>query len=73
MFCLDHFSLKCIIKNFYLISDDPLNRYQKNITSQEHFFATSIISITNHFNHNQRIIYVIDYSLLIRILITDIQ
>ena len=24
MFCLDHFSPKCIIKNFYLISDDPL-------------------------------------------------
>ena len=24
MVCLDNFSLKCIIKNFYLISDDPL-------------------------------------------------
>ena len=24
MFCLYHFSLKCIIKNLYLISDDPL-------------------------------------------------
>ena len=24
-FCLYHFSLKCIIKNLYLFSDDPLN------------------------------------------------
>ena len=25
-FCLYHFSLKCIIKNLYLFSDDPLNK-----------------------------------------------
>ena len=30
MVCLDHFSLKCIIKNFYLISDDPLKCLQHN-------------------------------------------
>ena len=30
MFCLYHFSLKCIIKNFYLFSDDPLNPDRKH-------------------------------------------
>ena len=29
MFCLYHFSLKCIIKNFYLSSDDPLKGHEE--------------------------------------------
>ena len=32
MFCLYHFSLKCIIKNLYLFSDDPLKLLDRAVS-----------------------------------------
>ena len=36
MFCLYHFSLKCIIKNLYLFSDNPLNVINEGVQSASH-------------------------------------
>ena len=39
-FCLYHFSLKCIIKNLYLFSDDPLNILNK-INTDNYYTSTT--------------------------------
>ena len=48
LFCLYHFSLKCIIKNFYLSSDDPLNTYSS--VSHLPMFSDSVYHTVTHYD-----------------------
>ena len=60
MFCLCNFSLKFIIKNLYLFSDDPLNTFDKftliyfyGLKNNQQKFKTVRLAVFQNPEHSQ--------------------